>query len=175
MENFIFIKEFNMKNKKTRRFSLSVLALVLVIVALLAIPASADIADESLKYSSQSCGCVADPEFEASFGAYTYDTGEVGFIVTAMSHESSNCSLCTTYNSATAWYYPNVTSNAYNTKHATASDYAAHLSVATNRINATGEQFIFCIEGNHTARTTCTGTGETTYTKYTCAGEPGLR
>ena len=164
-----------MKNKKTRRFSLSVLALVFVILALLAIPASADIADESLKFSSQSCGCVADPEFEASFGAYTYDTGEVGFIVTELDHESSNCSLCTTYNSATAWYYPNVTSNAYYTKHATESDYAEHLSVATNRIDATGEQFIFCIEGNHTARTTCTGTGETTYTKYTCAGEPGLR
>ncbi|MBQ8898605.1 MAG: hypothetical protein IJY86_08995 [Clostridia bacterium] len=164
-----------MKNKKTRRFSLSVLALVLVILALLAIPASAGIADYSVKYSSQNCGCGTDPGFVASFAAYTFDTGDEGIVVTEIDHESSNCTLCTTYNSATAWYYPNATSNAYNTKHATESHYGTHSSVASNHIGATGEQFIFCIEGNHTARTTCNVTGETTYTKYTCAGDPGLR
>jgi len=157
-----------MKNKKTRRFSLSVLALVLVILALLAIPASASGYDY---YSfEQKCGCTG--EFLAYCDSQVTSIANGSNARTVLNHYCSGCSSAQVYVSAKFWHYPSPTSSAYNATTLTNSATGIRATAVVSETPSIGE--VFCIESNHRITTVCNGTTYS-YSDYNSNGEPAMK
>ena len=170
--------------KNLKRISLATLVLVVVLSAVLAIPASAQIEpvyDYDYDVTKQN-KCTCDQgDFEVLFTSQTSSYGNTISTSTKLTHSQNACTSIFTSHTSTTWYYPNSTSSAYNTLTNYASDGLHQSSngtkyshASTNR-EATGTQILFCVETSHTATTTCTPCGQKTYTGYTCAGEPALK
>lgn len=157
-----------MKNKKTRRFSLSVLALVLVILALLAIPASASGYE---RYSfTKKCGCTGD--FLAYYDSQVTSIANGSYARTVLDHYCTGCSSAQVYVSAMVWHYPSPTSSAYNRTTLTDSASGITVTAAVYETSSIGE--VFCIESNHRISTVCNGTTYS-YSAYNSNGEPAMK
>ena len=172
--------------KTIKRISLATLVLVMVLSALLAIPASAQIEptdDEDIElYTTSKCTCVYHEDFYVQFASRLYAAdGNRAYAATEVYHPRTTCTDIIASHTATIWYYPNYTSSAYNTFTNYASDgfhqssNGTRYSVAATNRTASGTQVLFCIETSHTLTTNCTPCGQKTYTGYTCAGEIALK
>ena len=169
--------------KITKRISVSLLVLVMVLSAVLAIPASAWVEpedDTDTAYSSKTCSC-SDPGFAASYQSRTYADGDSVLVITSITHRTAGCQSCEAYHSASIWYYPSSTSYAYNIRTVTGratnqgDEVLEMFAVAASGPQATGTQVFFCVEARHQVKTTCTASGIVTYSGSTQAGEPALK
>ena len=155
--------------KTLKRISLTTLVLVMVLAAVLAIPASA--LGTYRGYFSQKCEC--DGVFYGHWENRATIGSSVSYAKTVLDHmDSPECTSGSVYASAKFWHYPSSSSSAYNTTTVYSSDQGKDASCTANQTSSVGE--IFCVESNHTATTVCNGTTYT-YNKYYCNGSPAMK
>ena len=142
----------------------------MVLVALLAIPASAS--GGITRYITKTCSC-ADSTFTAAAESYVGTGATLSYALTELNHRASDsCTSGSVYVSAKFWHYPSASSSAYNTTTLTNSAEGRYVSARVTETASIGE--VFCIESNHRVTTVCSGETET-YTRYICNGGPAMK
>lgn len=154
--------------KITKRISVSLLVLIMVLSAVLAIPASAGLVEEHHEFGRCSCQNV---DFEAIYASDIVTNG-ISRAVTHLYHPSNQCDAATVYVSAKFWVYPTSGSSTYRTVVRTDTEYGTNVDASVNSYGISGE--VFCIESNHTITTRCNNTNYT-YSKYISNGEPAMK
>lgn len=155
--------------KTTKRISVSLLVLVMVLSAVLAIPASAG---SERHYFTNQCSCGY------TFSAYaqsTFSGATVGYAQTSLDHAHSPvASDGKTTVSATIWHYPSTNSSAYNTAHVSASATGLGSVATCDRSQGYNVGTIFCIESNHYYEYICGGV-KYSDSMYISNGEPAMK
>ena len=156
--------------KNLKRISLATLVLVMVLSAVLAIPASAV---QDIEYFSSPCGVST---FSGTAYSYMSSDGSSANAYTQFSHPENYHSTATTVHvSAKFWWYPSGSSQANyrtTTRINTASgDVTAKASVNSAEIPG----LIFSVESTHTLTSVCNGITKPQQTKWLCVGEPAMK
>lgn len=165
---------------KTRRLSIVTLALVMVLVAIIALPASAVISEDRDSDFTYTSPCNTD-KYTAFAQSYLAMNGASAYARTTVSHspESHNVTVTATVN-ATFWYYPNGSSTYQTTTRGSqASDQTTTSDNSNAYARATVDDStipgtVFSVESSHNVTVVCNSTTNT-QVKYLCVGEPAMK
>ena len=169
---------------KTRRFSIVTLALVMVLVAIIAIPASASVPDDSeISYFTKPCNAT---EFTGFAQSHIGANGGSAYARTYFSHNvNSHTASGTSYVSGEFWHYPSGSSASnYRTttlRSTVSDDTADPEGASTGTMYATATVYdttsmgvVFSIESTHTLTFVCNGQTNT-QTISLVVGEPAMK
>jgi len=169
---------------KTRRLSIVTLALVMMLVAIIALPASAYVPEDSdYAYFTQPCNAST---FSSYAESAVYHNGDDAYAITYFSHDvDSHTASGTSYVSAKFWHYPSGSSASNyrtTTLSSTVSDDTTDPAGAYNgtmyamaRVNKTSSMgVVFSIESTHRLTLICNG--QTNHQTFSLVvGEPAMK
>lgn len=163
--------------KTIKRISTATLVLIMILTAVLAIPASAVVSyDRDSDFFTDYC---PDGSISAQGVSEVTTYGREGSAFTQFTHVAGNnhVTSATVYVGSKFWHYPADTSQA-NYRTTTKNNTQSGGSGTTASVSLSGgsiSSVIFSVESTHTLQYTCYNQTYPVQTVWTCAGEPAMK